>query len=80
MLKKIFEWFLGVLPIFIPIFLIVLVYNGYYGIFLGFILCLVLMNLRNYLNKRIKNKNSLKIKDHSILNHYLMSKIVERRK
>ena len=59
--KKIFEWFLGVLPIFIPIFLIVLVYSDYYDVAIGFILGLAVMPLRNYLERRKNNKNRLNI-------------------
>ena len=61
MLKKIFERILGVLPIFIPIFLIVLVYNDYYDVAIGFILGLAVMPLRNYLERRKNNKNHLNI-------------------
>ena len=61
LIYKFREWILEILTIFIPIFLIVLVYNDYYDIALGFALGLVIMPLRNYLEKRKNNKNHLNI-------------------
>ena len=61
MLKKIFELILEILPIFISIFLILLAYNKYYDVALGFILGLAVMPLRNYLERRKNNKNRLNI-------------------
>ena len=61
MLDTIYEWILGFLPIFIPIFLIVLAYNEYYDVALGFILGLAVMPLRNHLERRKNNKNRLNI-------------------
>ncbi|MBR1729161.1 MAG: hypothetical protein IJ728_06510 [Selenomonadaceae bacterium] len=61
MLNKIFEWILGVLPIFILIFFVVIVYNDCYDVALGFILGLAVMPLRNYLERRKNNKHRLNI-------------------
>lgn len=77
MLNKIFEWILGVLPIFILIFLILLAYYDYYDIAIGFILGLVVMLLRNYLERRKNNKNRLNIDKLKWLNYVEMGKIIE---
>ena len=55
------EWILEILSIFILIFLIFLAYNDYYDIAIGFILGLVFMLLRNYLERRKNNKNRLNL-------------------